>query len=79
MRHRQPWLAAAAARASRRSARHGSPASTATATTSSSRRPRPRCRAPTTGTCAGVAHVDMVDHPAPWHEVQARLAEPVRP
>lgn len=27
----------------------------------------------------GVAHVDMVDHPAPWNEVQARLAEPVRP
>jgi triacylglycerol esterase/lipase EstA (alpha/beta hydrolase family) len=26
----------------------------------------------------GVAHVAMVDHPAPWDEVQARLAEPVR-
>lgn len=27
----------------------------------------------------GVAHVAMVDHPAPWNEVQGRLAEPVRP
>ncbi|HSQ72830.1 MAG TPA: alpha/beta fold hydrolase [Rubrivivax sp.] len=27
----------------------------------------------------GVAHVAMVDHPAPWAEVQARLAEPIRP
>ncbi|MBE0549937.1 MAG: alpha/beta hydrolase, partial [Rubrivivax sp.] len=26
----------------------------------------------------GVAHVDMVDHPAPWLEVQRRLAEPLR-
>ena len=26
----------------------------------------------------GVAHVDMVDHPAPWAEVQGRLAEPLR-
>jgi hypothetical protein len=25
-----------------------------------------------------VAHVHMADHPAPWDEVQARLAEPVR-
>lgn len=27
----------------------------------------------------GVAHVDMVDHTAPWAAVQDRLAEPVRP
>jgi triacylglycerol lipase len=27
----------------------------------------------------GVAHVDMVDHAAPWAEVHGRLAEPVRP
>jgi len=26
-----------------------------------------------------VAHVHMVDHPAPWQAVQDRLAEPVRP
>ena len=25
-----------------------------------------------------VAHVRMVDHPAPWNEVQARLVNPVR-
>jgi len=27
----------------------------------------------------GVAHVDMVDHPAPWMEVQRRLAEALKP
>ena len=27
----------------------------------------------------GVAHVDMVDHPAPWAEAQRLLAEPLRP
>ena len=27
----------------------------------------------------GVAHVDMVDHPAPWLEVQRLLSQPVRP
>lgn len=26
---------------------------------------------------SGVAHVHMADHPAPWQEVQARLADPV--
>ena len=27
----------------------------------------------------GVAHVDMIDHPAPWAEVQRLLSEPLRP